>query len=261
MADPAEVSLSVASGIGTIALDRPKANAYTVDLLQRLLDTVDAADGSADARVVLIRSALPRFFCAGADVKAFEANSTETNHRLVELARAVVARIESSGKLFVAVIQGHALGGGLELAMGCDLRWAAAGEYLLGLPEVKLGLIPGNGGCVRLPRLIGPSRALDMLATGRSVMPDEAAAMGLVDRLIPADGFDDEVAGQAQTLASAAPLAVAAIKRYLRESQGLGLDDSLALETRCVEPLYDSADAAEGLAAFVEKREARFTGA
>ncbi|MEM6550625.1 MAG: enoyl-CoA hydratase/isomerase family protein [Planctomycetota bacterium] len=260
MSDGLEVHFEAKEGVGTITLNRPKANAYDPAFMARLLETVRAADADPAVRVVLIRSALPRFFSGGADVKAFARNSTDANRALVLDARAVLAAIEDSGKVFIAVIAGHALGGGLELAMGCDLRFAAKGEYQLGLPEVRLGLMPGNGGAVRLPRLVGMSRALDLLVTGASIGPAEAHRIGLLDRLLPPSELEQSATDYAQALVHGPAEAIAAIKRCLYRGADLSVDDALALESECVDALYDSADAAEGLQAFAEKRPPVFTG-
>ncbi|MEM6391424.1 MAG: enoyl-CoA hydratase/isomerase family protein [Planctomycetota bacterium] len=260
MSDSSEVQFEAKDGVGVITLNRPKANAYDPAFMARLLESVKAADADPAVRVVLIRSALPRFFSGGADVKAFAHNTTDTNRALVLDARAVLAAIEDSGKVFIAVIAGHALGGGLELAMGCDLRFAADGEYQLGLPEVRLGLMPGNGGAVRLPRLVGVSRALDLLVTGASIGPAEAYRIGLVDRLLPVNELEQAAIAYAQALADGPAEAIAAIKRCVYLGADLSFDHALALESECVDTLYDSADAAEGMRAFAEKRPPVFTG-
>ncbi len=248
--------------VGVVTLNHPKANAYDAALLEALLQTVREADADASTGAVLVRSALPKFFGGGADIKAFAANTTEANRGLVLTARAVLQTIEGSGKVFIAVIAGHALGGGLELAMGCDLRFAAEtgpdGDYLLGLPEVRLGLMPGNGGSVRLPRLVGPSRALDLLTTGRTIGPAEAWRLGLVDRLLPAESLDAEALAYAESIAQGPSVAIAAIKQSVYRGTERDLESALRLEAELVDPLYDAPDAAEGLAAFLEKRPPQF---
>jgi enoyl-CoA hydratase/carnithine racemase len=172
----------------------------------------------------------------------------------------VLGRITTMPKIFIAEIAGHALGGGLEIALACDLRFAAEGSYRIGLPEVTLGLLPGNGGTQRLPRLIGWSRALDLMITGRTLTPEEAHRIGIVDALHPAGELGERTLAYAWAVAAAAPLAVASVKRAVREGSALSTADGLALEQDLMAGLFASADAKEGLTAFVEKRSPTFVG-
>jgi enoyl-CoA hydratase/carnithine racemase len=244
--------------VGTITLDNPPANSYDIEMVGELGAAIDAADADATSRVVVIRSASEKFFCAGADIKRFLANDVEANMEMIRTAHGALNAIAASGKPFVAWIAGHALGGGLEIALACDLRYAAEGRFRLGTPEVTLGLLPGNGGSQRLPRLIGRGPALELLLTGRAVTPDEALALGLVGRLL-AD--EDAFTAHVQQLAAGPPIALAAIKRCVHEGAERTLDEGLALERELIEQLFRSKDAAEGLTAFVEKRDAEFVGA
>src|SRR5262249_43496824 len=144
---------------------------------------VEAAAADAAVKGVIVRSASKRFFCAGADIKAFLANDTAGNMKMIERGHEALAAIARVPKLFIAPIEGHARGGGLEIALACDLRFGARGTYKLGVPEVTLGLLPGNGGTQRLPRLIGVAKALDLMVTGRAVSPGEAHNLGILNRL------------------------------------------------------------------------------
>ncbi len=207
--------------------------------------------------MVVVRSASERFFSAGADIKAFLANDADANMEMISTAHRTLSRMAAADQVFIAQIAGHALGGGLEIALACDLRYAAAGEYRLGTPEVTLGLLPGNGGTQRLPRLIGRGPALELLLTGRTVTPAEAQALGIVGGV-----FDDEEAFNAiERLAAGPPLAIAAIKRCVHDGAERPLEDGLDLERRRIEALFRSEDAIEGLTAFVEKRTPEFVGA
>ncbi|MGH2882699.1 MAG: enoyl-CoA hydratase/isomerase family protein, partial [Solirubrobacteraceae bacterium] len=170
-------------------------------------------------------------------------------------------RMAAAPQVFIAYIAGHALGGGLEIALACDIRLAAAGLYKLGLPEVTLGLLPGNGGTQRLTRLIGPSRALELLLTGRTYAAGEAREMGLVAAVYDAQDAEAEVRQYAGRLAGGPALATAAIKRCVHEGGELALADGIALEQELMEMLFRSKDADEGLHAFVEKRKPEFAGA
>ncbi|MEM1085497.1 MAG: enoyl-CoA hydratase-related protein [Verrucomicrobiota bacterium] len=259
MSDPL-VSFSSRDGIGVITFNRPPANAYNFGFHEEFNAAIAAADADDSTRVVILRSALERFFCAGADIKEFASNSTDDNKRMVDSARRALAAIEASGKLFIACLQGHALGGGLEIAMACDLRFGAEGNFKLGLPETKLGLLPGNGGSQRLPRIVGASQALALLASGESIAPQEAARIGLIDRLFSAEAIVAETESFAAQVASSAPLAVAASKRAVNEGLDLEFSESLALEARLVDELYETEDAKEGFQSFVEKRPPNYQG-
>src|SRR5256885_14384331 len=163
----------------------------------------------------------------------------------------------ASDKLFVAWITGHALGGGLEIALACDLRYGAEEGYRLGTPEVTLGLLPGNGGTQRLPRLIGLGPALDLLLTGRQLSPTEGRSVGLLSGTFASEG---DFRGHVERLAAGPPLAIAGIKRAAYDGSQLKLEDGLALERDLIEQLFRSADARGGLGEFHEKRTATFTG-
>lgn len=255
-----EVRFTTQNGVGRIVFNRPKANAYDLAFHLKFAAAIEAADADASVSVVILESALQKFFCAGADIKAFSANSTEENKQMVTAAQAVLAKIEASPKIFIACIAGHCLGGGLEIAMACDLRFGAEGSYTLGLPEARLGLLPGNGGSQRLPRIVGPSQALMLLTSGESISPKEALRIGLVNRLFKADAFAAEIETFAQSIAGSAPLAVAACKRAVWGGTKLELNDALKLEAQLLEKLYESVDAKEGFNAFVEKRPPIYQG-
>lgn len=255
-----DVTYSKEGRIGVITFDRPKANAFDLVFHEEFGEAITIAGEDGATRIVVICSAVDGFFCTGADIQVFSANDKETNQKMADAARNNLAAIESSGKLFIAAINGHALGGGLEIALGCDMRLGAKGDYQLGLPEVRLGLTPGNGGTQRLARMVGPSKALELCVSGQSFGPKEAFDLGLLNRLFPARGFEAHVQGFAEELATRAPLAVAALKRGIRAGIELPLSESLKLEETLVDALYDTEDAAESLRALSEKRAAVYRG-
>ena len=246
--------------VGFITLDHPPANSYHMDFMTEFSDAVDEAIAGS-TRVAVVQSANPKFFSAGADIKRFLEGDVESNMEMIRLSHATFRRMAAAPQVFIAFISGHALGGGLEIGLACDIRLAAAGSYKLGLPEVTLGLLPGNGGTQRLARLIGPSRALELLLTGRTYSVDEALQMGLLAAAYPAEEADTNVREYAERLAAGATLATASIKRCVYEGAQETLDEGLALERELMEGLFRSKDAAEGLHAFVEKRKAEFVGA
>ena len=245
--------------VGWITLDRPPANSYDAGFLEEL-DQAIGQVAEAEVAVAVVRSASEKFFSAGADVKAFLERSADENMVMCRRAHQVLDRFAAEAPLFVAAIAGHALGGGYEIALACDIRVAAAGRYRIGLPEVTLGLLPGTGGTQRLPRLIGRGRALELMTTGRTVTPAEAERLGMVDRLVPAGELEQAVAGLAAGLAAGAPLAVAAITRVVNDGLDRSLPDALDRELEELAALFASQDAREGMAAFTEKRRPSFGG-
>jgi enoyl-CoA hydratase/carnithine racemase len=255
------VSFSADAGIGTITLDKPPANSYDLEYVQELGEAVQAAAADDEVKVVILRSASEKFFSAGADIKAFQAGPHERNMAMIETSHRALSSIAGIPKIFIAELNGHALGGGLEIPLACDLRFAGDGEYRLGTPEATLGLLPGNGGTQRLPRLIGTSRALELMITGRTVTPREAHELGIVDRLFPADEVREKTLEYARTLAAGATKAIGNIKLAVHEGIDDGLERGLERERELVEELFLSEDGREGLAAFAEKRQPTFTGA
>jgi len=245
---------------GVLTLARPPANSYDQGFVEELGAAVAAASADDAVRAVIVRSGVEKFFSAGADVRAFTQRDADANMAMVRLAHRTLDAIAASPKVFVAEIGGHALGGGLEIALACDLRVGAEGRYRIGLPEVTLGLLPGTGGTQRLPRLIGRGRALDRMLTGAPMSPQEAYDLGVLDRLVPAEELTATTEGFAAQLASAAPLTLAAIKAAVHRGAELPLPEALELELDLVAPLFASADGREGMQAFLEKRPPTFTG-
>lgn len=244
--------------IGYITLDKPPANSYDLAFMEELGDCIDEAASDDEAGAVILRSGSERFFSAGADIKAFAENPPEKNMEMIRTAHASLAMISGISKVFIAQIGATALGGGLEMALACDLRFGAEGEYVLGLPEATLGLLPGNGGTQRLPRLIGWSKALDLMVTGRTISPGEAHNLGILDRLFSAESLEEETAKYADALAKGARQAIGSIKLAVHRGREMDLDDALGIERTLVEGLFYSEDAAEGIRAFTEKRKPEF---
>jgi enoyl-CoA hydratase/carnithine racemase len=248
-------------GVALIHLNRPPANSYDRTFLDNLNAAVDEVRWEADIRgAVLVSDLAPRFFSAGADILNFKNSTQEQRVMTVLHAQEILLKIERTPKIFVAAISGHALGGGLEIALACDFRFAAEGEFRIGLPEVTLGLLPGNGGTQRLTRLVGRTRALDMMITNQQVNAARALEIGLIERVFPADTLVDEAVEYVARLAKGPALAIGSIKIATRLGADLPLDGALALEREAVWRLFMSEDAAEGLAAFSEKRPANWRG-
>src|SRR5919206_4140681 len=206
------VEYSREGSVGYITLDKPPANSYDLAFMEELGGCVRSAAEDDGAGAVILRSGSERFFSAGADIRAFDANSVEGNMAMIRQAHESLSEMARTPKVFVAQIGATALGGGLEMALACDLRFGAEGEYVLGLPEATLGLLPGNGGTQRLPRLIGVSKALDLMVSGRTITPSEAHALGILDRLFPAEELEEETRKYAQKLAGGEREAIGSLK-------------------------------------------------
>jgi enoyl-CoA hydratase/carnithine racemase len=248
-------------GVALIHLNRPPANSYNRAFLDDLNAAVDEVRWDGDIRgAVLVSDLAPKFFSAGADINNFKDSTQEQRVMTVLHAQEILLKIERTPKVFVAAISGHALGGGLEIALACDFRFAAEGEYRIGLPEVTLGLLPGNGGTQRLTRLVGRTRALDMMITNQQIAAARALEIGLVERVFAADRLVDEAVGYVANLAKGPTLAIGNIKIATRLGADLPLEGALALEREAVWRLFMSDDAAEGLAAFAEKRAPNWKG-
>lgn len=254
------VSYSRAGAVGRIEMRRPPANSYEVTFMRDLDAAITQAETDAGCRVVIIASALPGFFCGGADIKRFQANEPRENIEMITLAHETLNRPARSGKIYVAEMAGHALGGGLEIALACDFRFAARGDFRLGLPEVKLGILPGNGGTQRLSALVGPNKALELMVTGATLLPEEAHGIGMVNRLYDADALASETRAFAEELANAATLAIAGIKRSVYDGYATTLQAGMAVERSSIADLFVSSDAREGFTAFVERRKPHFSG-
>src|SRR6267378_2464890 len=189
-------------GVALIHLNRPPANSYNRAFLDQLNAAVDEVRWDGDLHgAVLVSDLAPRFFSAGADITNFQSSTQQQRVMTVLHAQEILLKIERTPKVFVAALSGHALGGGLEIALACDFRFAADGEYRIGLPEASLGLLPGNGGTQRLTRLIGRTRALDMMLNAHQVSPARALELGIVDRLFPPDALVHECVGYVSKLA------------------------------------------------------------
>lgn len=254
------VSVNREGAVGILTLNRPPANSYDLNFVRDLAAAVDQAAGDDTVHVVVVKSALDKFFSAGADVKFFSSGTLESNMDMIRAEHDSLERIARIPKIFIAMIGGHALGGGLEIALACDLRFCADGDFKLGLPEVTLGLLPGNGGTQRLARLVGKNRALDLMIQGRAVTPKEALALGIVDRLFPPEELVTKTMEYANGVARGAAFAAGRIKLAVNHGTDLPLSEGLAYEREVTEEVFRSADAGEGIAAFVEKRKPKFQG-
>ena len=246
--------------IAVVTLDNPPVNALSARLLEELEAELVRLDADDSTRAIVIRGAGERAFVAGADIKEFpslrERAAEDGSPRGIQK---VGARMDGMQTPIVAAVHGYCLGGGLELAMACDIR-VAAEDAQLGQPEIKLGLIPGGGGTQRLPRLVGHGRALLLNLTGDPISGAQAYEWGLVERAVPREVFLDAALEIARTIAERSPHAVGVVKELAAATRGLPLDEGLRREAEAFMRCLRSDDGAEGVAAFVEKREPQWTG-
>ena len=239
------IQYSTDAGVAVLELSNPPANAYSYEMFGQLDDALLRARMDDDVHVLVLRGAGDKFFCAGADIAMLDSVTPSFKYYFCLHANETLLRLENTPKLVIAAMNGHCVGGGLEVAMAADLRYGKAGGGKVGLPEVALGVLPGTGGTQRLARLLGKARAIE-----------------LVNELLPADGFMGRVMEIARSFCppGKASRAVGAIKRSVQTGRDLGLEAGLALERELQQQLFQSEDAREGLRAYVEGRTPRFSG-
>ncbi|KAK7330814.1 hypothetical protein VNO77_25017 [Canavalia gladiata] len=248
------------SGIVEVSLDRPNAkNAIGKDMLRGLSHVLELINQNSYANVAMIRSSVPGVFCAGADLKERRTMNQSEAKFFVNFLRSTLSYLEAVRVPTIAVIEGVALGGGLEMALACDIR--ICGENaLMGLPETGLAIIPGAGGTQRLPRLVGKAIAKDIIFTGRKIDGREALSMGLVNYCVPTGEAYSKALSIARDINQKGPVAVRMAKRAINEGVETDLISALVLEEDCYDQVLNTKDRLEGLAAFAEKRKPRYTG-
>jgi enoyl-CoA hydratase len=246
--------------VGIILMNRPPANALNQDLVHELDTMLDQVAADQEIKVVVLTSAL-KVFMAGADIKMMLDISEAEFEKTINATQKLTLKIEEIPKLVIAAINGHALGGGCELVLACDFRFMARGKARIGLPEVSLGLLPGGGGTQRLARLLGKTKALELIVTGESLSADEALAIGLVNKVFEPDELKLGTLEFANMLAEKATVATGMIKKCIGKSVDLGINEGLAFEGHALlDLLFKTEDAREGLKAFIEKRKPAFKG-
>src|SRR5213594_685472 len=221
------VRLEKQDAIGHIILDRPPANSYDREFMEELDAAIEAARSDDGIKAIVVRSTSEKFFSAGADVSVFAKSDFDAQNAFVVCANEAMSKFESTPKVVIAAINGHCLGGGLEIALCCDFRIAAEGSYKIGLPEVTLGLLPGTGGTQRLPRLVGRQKALDFMLRGTTMLPQDALAAGIVDDVVPPGELLDRATERAKSYATGPTFAIGRIKRAAVQGFGMRLDEGL----------------------------------
>jgi enoyl-CoA hydratase len=253
--------LEVQGALAYIRLNKPKLNLYDQQFITELNAAIDEIRFNDEVRVVILASELEQVFSAGADIHMLKASDPSFKASFCLGAQETLAKIERTPKIFLAALHGHTVGGGLEIALATDIRFAADNPSLqIGLPEVKLGVLPGTGGTQRLARLLGKSHALDLMITGRLLNPQEALEIGLVNYLYPADQLMAKVEEYAHNLLSGATKAIGLIKQAVVQGTEVHLDAGFFMERELQNRLFTSHDAQEGLQAFIDKRQPDFNG-
>jgi enoyl-CoA hydratase len=257
-----KVRYEAAGGIARITLCDPPANTYSYAMMRALDAAVLEARMDNAVHAIVIRGDGDKFFCAGADIKMLAEADAGFKYYFCLHANETLNRLEQTPKVVIAALNGHCVGGGLEIALAADLRVAKKGGSKIGLPEVTLGVLPGTGGTQRLARVLGRSRAFELMATGRTFAVDTAKELGLVHEIFDAADFDAQVDEYASRFVppSRASKAVGLIKRAVVSGVEAGFSEGLAIERELQQRLFESDDAREGLAAYVERRAPQFTG-
>lgn len=260
-----KVTLRRGGGLALLTLTNPPANGYSYEMMRDLDEAVLTVRMDRSVEVVVIAGAGEKFFCAGADIGMLDRVEPNFKYAFCLHANETLLRLENTPKLVVAALGGHCVGGGLEIALACDMRFARAGSGKCGLPEVALGVLPGTGGTQRLARVLGKSRSIAMMASGELVDFARALELGLVDEVFEAasdEAFLELVLARVSKFLRPghSSTAVGLIKRAVQTGAELPLEAGLALERELQMRLFTSEDAKEGLAAFTQKRKAHFEG-
>ena len=250
------------AGVAVIELNDPPANTYSYEMNRQLDEAILAARMDNDVHVIVLTGAGEKFFCAGANIQMLAKVDPTYKYYFCLHANETLLRLENTPKLVIAALNGHCVGGGLEVALAADLRLARQDAGKIGLPEVTLGVLPGTGGTQRLSRVLGKSKAIELMVTGRTFSFEEAKQYGLVNEILERENFLQHVMEYARQFCppNKASKAVGRIKRSVQAGWEVSLEAGLALERENQQLLFESEDAKEGLAAYVEKRPAKFKG-
>ena len=256
------IQYRVQSGVAVLLLDDPPANTYSYEMNRQLDDAILRARMDSGVYVIVLSGAGEKFFCAGANIQMLTEVDPTFKYYFCLHANEMLLRLENTPKLVIAALNGHCVGGGLEVAMAADLRIARRDGGKIGLPEVNLGVLPGTGGTQRLARTVGKSKAIELMVTGKTFSFEDAKQLGLVNEIFDSEKFMDHVLEYARQFCppNKAAKAVGRIKRSVQTGWEIPMEAGLALERENQQLLFESDDAREGLAAYLEKRPAKFSG-
>ena len=256
------VQYEVREGVAWLTLDFPPANCYTHEMMRQLDAAILEARFDKDVHVIVLRGHGEKFFCAGADINMLKGADPVFKYYFCLHANETLNRLEQTPKLVIAALQGHTVGGGLEIAMAADIRLAKKGSGKVGLPEINLGVLPGTGGTQRLSRILGKSRSIELMVTGDLITYEKCLEWGVVNVLLEGDDFFGQVQEYARQFCppNKASKAAGRIKRSVQSGWEVPFESGLAIERELQQQLFESGDAKEGLAAYVEKRKPEFQG-
>ena len=256
------IQYEVVDGVAVITMHDPPANTYTHEMMREMDEAILSARFDEAVHVIVIRGAGEKFFSAGANINMLQTSDPYFKYYFCLHANETLNRLEQTPKLVIAALNGHTVGGGLEIALACDLRIARKGGGKIGLPEVTLGVLPGTGGTQRLGRLLGKSRAIELMVEGRMFDFDEALELGLVNKIYEGEDFFEQILDYARQFVPPhkASRAVGRIKRAVCSGVEVPFSEGLAIERELQQLLFQGSDAKEGLNAYIEKRPPEFTG-
>lgn len=256
------VRYRVDDGIAVLELNDPPANTYTHEMMVQLDAAILKARFDDSVYVILVTGQGDKFFCAGANIKMLSEVTPGFKYYFCLHANETLIRLEQTPKLVIAALNGHCVGGGLEIAMACDLRIARKNSGKVGLPEVNLGVLPGTGGTQRFARIVGRSKAIELMVTGETFSMEKGLELGIINQLLEGDNFKEQVMEYARQFLppNKAAYAVGKIKRSVQSGLEMSFSESLSLERELQQQLFQSSDAKEGIDAYVQKRTPQFKG-
>jgi enoyl-CoA hydratase len=254
------ISYTTTEGVAVIELTNPPANTYSYEMMRQLDEAIIRARFDDDVHVLLLRGSGDKFFSAGAEISMLNAVTPGFKYYFCLHANETLTRLEQTPKLVIAALNGHTVGGGLEIALACDIRIARQGGGKVGLPEVNLGVLPGTGGTQRLARALPKNKAIELMTEGKLISFEEAQGLGLINYIYASEDYWDEVLKYAKSFCppNKAASAVGRIKRSVQSGAEVSFSESLAIERELQQLLFQSEDAKEGIAAYIEKRTPSF---
>ncbi len=255
------VNYEVIEGIAVIQLACPPANTYTYEMMSQLDTAIIKARFDDQVHVILIRGAGERFFCAGADIAMLNTVTPTFKYYFCLHANETLTRLEQTPKLVIAALNGHTVGGGLEIALACDIRIARRNAGKIGLPEISLGVLPGTGGTQRLARALPKNKAIEMMTEGKLISFEDALDLGIINYIYESEGYWEKVMAYAKSFCppNRSSKTVGRIKRAVQSGSEMAFSEALALERELQQLCFQSEDAKEGIAAYHEKRPGHFT--
>lgn len=256
------VTYRVEDGVAIFELNDPPANTYTHEMMRQLDECILKARFDDSVHVIVITGHGSKFFCAGANIKMLSEVTPQFKYYFCLHANETLNRLEQTPKLVIGALNGHTVGGGLEIAMACDMRIAKKGAGKVGLPEINLGVLPGTGGTQRFARIVGRSKAIELMVTGESMSMEDAKDMGIINQIFEGENFMEQVMTYAKQFVppNKAALAAGRIKRSVQSGLEISFQEALSLERELQQQLFQSMDAKEGLDAYVNKRTPQFQG-